>query len=891
MMDIRIKTLVSLILMLTCLAQSRADELVYQDKSGVVRWKSDKSEVALFGANYCLPSACDYRAAGMLGGDRKEMIRNDLTHFSRMGWDGLRLSFWGDWENSDVQGNLIENEHLDLLDYLIAEATSRGIMMLLSPIVTYDANWPDRYGDKDMPGFSAHYRKDELITNPEAVGAQKNYFSQLLNHTNPYTGRKLKDEHNILFIEIINEPPQLVDRPAETVSYINVMCDAIRATGCQKLLYYNISQDFRIAPMVARSKVDGGTYAWYPTQLNIGYTLQGNILPYVADYSAIRDVSIGKRSKLVYEFDVPDVTGSHLYPAMVREFRKGGVQFATQFSYDMLLTASRNLGWQTHNLNMVYTPRKAVSAMIAAKAMKMLPRGVEYGPYPENSTFGNFMVDADRDLSLLNSREVLMYSNDTPEDLAVNAQTLLQIAGCGSSPVVKTDAEGIYFLDKIGQGVWRLEVYPDIATVSDPFLMPGPSKISYEALWNTSSFKVNLPDLGTDYFITSLTEPNGNYPTASVVNPDSGHFTLSNTAGSADRAENSSFSVQPGIYILSARQADLTALPEKVNGVAIHDYVVPGIPESSVIYCLHEPEKEYLAGKIADFTCEIFSPVPPNEVSIYLKINNSGRYIKFPMEKRSKYGYSFRADERLSGKEAIVDYIIGVRQGDMKICYPSKISGILPDDWDFYPQESYRTYITDGTGRLTVWDADTDAGRMRYTRVFRSLPFRHGYVPAGDRKLALEISCKDMLPSAEYTYPLDISASHYISDRIKSRSEAGIYPKAVVVTARRTTPSTEKLLISFNQSDCISWSAAAELTDEFREIAIPVAEFARDEAPMLPQDWPGINPYWYPGSRNNPDSINWGLVENMFFSLRDRLFPGTEEKEKGVQIISVSFEY
>ena len=50
-----------------------------------------------------------------------------------------------------------------------------------------------------------------------------------------------------------------------------------------------------------------------------------------------------------------------------------GAQFAAMFAYDMLRTASRNLGWQTHYLNLVYTPRKAMSAVIAAEAMRRLP--------------------------------------------------------------------------------------------------------------------------------------------------------------------------------------------------------------------------------------------------------------------------------------------------------------------------------------------------------------------------------------------------------------------------------------------------------------------------------------------------------------------------------------
>ena len=58
------------------------------------------------------------------------------------------------------------------------------------------------------------------------------------------------------------------------------------------------------------------------------------------------------------------------------------------FAYDMLQTASRNLGWQTHYLNLVYTPRKAMSAIIAAEAMRRLPRMQPFGAYPLNTRFG-----------------------------------------------------------------------------------------------------------------------------------------------------------------------------------------------------------------------------------------------------------------------------------------------------------------------------------------------------------------------------------------------------------------------------------------------------------------------------------------------------------------------
>ena len=48
---------------------------------------------------------------------------------------------------------------------------------------------------------------------------------QLLNHRNPYTGRCLKDEPNILFVELINEPTQFPED-------IQVWC--VISTGCAR---------------------------------------------------------------------------------------------------------------------------------------------------------------------------------------------------------------------------------------------------------------------------------------------------------------------------------------------------------------------------------------------------------------------------------------------------------------------------------------------------------------------------------------------------------------------------------------------------------------------------------------------------------------------------------
>ena len=185
-------------------APRAANRAVFLDHQGVVRWRDGQQEVTLFGANYVLPTASDYRAAGYLHADRKKMIDEDMAQFARMGWDGLRLTFWGDWEASDSAGNLIANDHLDLQDYLIAQARERGIYMLFSPIQLYGSNWPDALSDTSPPGFGRRFGKARMGTDPGALAAQVNYVRQILNHVNPYTHVALKDEPAILFIELVN---------------------------------------------------------------------------------------------------------------------------------------------------------------------------------------------------------------------------------------------------------------------------------------------------------------------------------------------------------------------------------------------------------------------------------------------------------------------------------------------------------------------------------------------------------------------------------------------------------------------------------------------------------------------------------------------------------------
>lgn len=693
-----------------------AQELVYQDREGVIRYTADDREVAVFGANYCLPSASDYRAAHKVAPtteEKKRMIDLDMAHFERMGFRALRLSFWGDWENSDKEGNLLDNDHLDLLDYLIWRASERGILMLFSPTVGHAAWWPD--GDRNLPGFAAHYPKHELTFDAAAIRAQQNYMTQFLNYRNRYTGRRYKEEPHLIAIEILNEPSRIMGRNDEIRRYIDTMTEAIRATGCRKIVAYNLSENFFIAPALRDSKADCATYGWYPTQLNHGETLRGNYLPYVDDYAPMKRVDIGPRSKMVYEFDAPDLVCSYMYPAQVREFREGGVQWAAMFSYDMIGTAPWNLGWQTHLLNMIYTPRKAVSAMIAVKAMEALPRGKEWGSYPANSTFGPVTVDWRADRSTYYDGETLLYSNSTPVGMQIEGTSLRHIAGVGSSPVVQYDGEGIYFLDRIGEGEWQLEIYPDIVQVDDPFKQPDRNRRVFQIDPRPHTITLALPDLAGSY------------------------------------------EVQPAMR------------------------------------------------------------------------------------------YRIKAGER-----ALCDAVS------------------LP--------------LRPATKELTLFDPKEDYPTLLFTRGgFFSPNYDGRPSEAGNLRLyAHELTDKEA-----YWFPADIAAQHYIGDRVIGSASR---PVAIRVRVRALTPTTDRMRVQLNDYNGECWGAEVSIGEEWQWVEVPFTAFTPDRVPQLPQDWPGISPYYRKGATNSAE-VAIERIENLYFALRGADFTDRGAAPKGIEIERATLIY
>jgi len=836
---------------------------VFVDREGVIRWRDTREEVRLFGANYTIASSSDYRAAGYLTQDRKRLIDEDVAHFARMGWNGMRLAFWGDWQNSDLAGNLIQNDHLDLLDYLIAKARERGIYILFNPIHTYDAGWPDAQGDS-FPGFAAHTAKDRLGTDPAAIRAQANYIRQILHHVNPYTGTALKDEPAILFIEMINEPVHHPDDLAGSVAYIDTLVAAVKSTGSRAITFHNVSQDFRIAPAIRRSSVEGATFGWYPTGLNSGHELRGNHLRSVDDYPQLRNPELAGRPRLVYEFDSADQLTGYMYPAMARVFRAGGVQLAAMFAYDMLQTASRNLGWQTHRLNLVYTPRKAMSAIIAAEAMRRLPRGGPVAAYPADTVFGPFHLSYERDLGEMAAPDAFLYAGST-RTTPPDARALRRVAGYGSSPVVRYEGEGIYFLDRVREGVWRLEVYPDAVDVDDPFVMQRVDKVVTRAIYRSWPMQVELPDLG---------------PTFTVQPVAAGNM-------SESRAEGGRFTVSPGVYVLSAGgPVDPSTFPARIGQIGFAEFHVPD-PDPLPLRVVHAPPPQHLSGRPVEIEARVVSDERPDSVAVWMRPAGVTWFRPFPTRPVGAYGYR-AAIPAGALPEGPYEYVVSVRSGDSTVTFPEGVHR-APSSWDFSTSAVWRTAIVAPQTPLRLFRPGEDAARLSFSRIgdgYRQGIFRIVTSAAtGEPAFHLELPV-----NVDGITPEDYTASVMIPDRIAPRGETLAGARGVRIRLRGIGPR-QRLHVTLMEKDGTSWSAAVEPGPAWSEVTIPLADFRVARGVKLPQGYPGTWNYWVDpaAGRGGPgDSVRMGDVERLQFCLRRE--PGFEPRPGtyGVEVESVT---
>ena len=807
--------LLPLLIAHTAIAQNPKQNLVYVDNKGVLRYTASKKEATFFGVNYTVPFAYGYRSHKALGIDPEKAIDADVYHMARLGLNAFRVHVW-DVEISDSLGNLLENEHLRLFDYLLFKLKQQNIKILITPIAFWGSGYPEP--DVKTIGFASVYGKGPSVVREEAIMAQEAYLKQFFRHVNPYTKTTYRNDPDVIAMEINNEPHHSGARE-KTTAYVNRMAVAVRSTGWTKPIFYNISESPSYAGAVVAANVDGFSFQWYPTGLVANHERKGNFLPNVDRYHIPFLDSIpafAKGARMVYEFDAGDVMQPVMYPAMARSYRTAGFQWATQFAYDPLYTAYGNTEYQTHYLNLAYTPAKAISLLIAAKAFHQLPRGKSYGTYPIDTVFDAFRVSYREQLSEMNTDEEFYYTSSTSTK-PKNGAKLKHIAGTGSSLMVQYEGTGAYFLDKVADGAWRLEVFPDAVTVVDPFGKASPKRPVTHIQWRANRMRILLPELNAGYTITGATTGN--------------NYQLNwNKEGNY---------LQPGVYFITGSQSAYAGYT--TSGVEY--YAPPASTTDPVVY--HQQLSQVSAQQSFALTATVAGIDTADKVSIEIR-HSANQWKTLPMQASGAYAYRAVVPADLAAP-GLINYRIIVRKGNAdSYTFPGGFKG-NPYAWDEYRNESWQTVVAAPDSRLSLFDPAADRTKlMLYNPDWRANTI--SYVTAG--------KASDLVFSANMNKPNPgqrLGFQTYCREQIAGRSgELSSFSK-LVIWARASASINAKISLLTTGAD--AYAATVNLDKEWKEFELSLGSLQPSSFLLLPRPYPGFQPLEFQSTKTPPFAI------------------------------------
>jgi hypothetical protein len=400
----------------------------------------------------------------------------------------------------------------------------------------------------------------------------------------------------------------------------------------------------------------------------------------------------------------------------------------------------------------------------------------------------------------------------------LNADKLQHIAGVGSSHVVTYNGRGAYFLDKLEDGIWRLEVMPDAVNIRDPFERPSLEKEVTRIQWENQEIKIQLPDLSNNFLIKG-------------INPENNFTAIAN--------ENN-FSVYPGTYLLTKKGTTNKKWdPESIYGnIRIGEFVAPK-SFSNTPFVVHNPIPEVIAGKSFTVSATIVGLDSGSFVSLVIDdISWHKKEINFV--KKSAYSFETEIPADLV-KPGELSYWIVVNKDKMAFTFPGNYPG-KPADWDFYHTDKYKTRVSTEGMPIEIFNASKDKDNLdnsfnRWGNKAYSVETVPTAIPG---MMALKVEAKNLL-IGEHA----VSVRSFFGNKLNGRVSELSNFNEITVRARASNCDTAKIKLLLIDKDANSYGVSITLTKEFNDYHIPLALFSNDSLVLIPRPYPGFLPFWF----------------------------------------------
>ncbi|MGE5811595.1 MAG: hypothetical protein ACM339_08840, partial [Ignavibacteria bacterium] len=560
---------------------------------------------------------------------------------------------------------------------------------------------------------------------------------------------------------------------------------------------------------------------------------------------------VKNKAKMVYEFDAADIGKSYIYPLMAHSFKEAGMQWAAMFCYDPSAIAQYNSEYSTHYLNLLFTPQKALGFLIAAYLFNN--EVVSEKKIDSSSVLmNNVLTDYDHDLSLLNTNERFYYSSSNsaaPKEI----KELKHIAGYGSSKLIKYDGRGAYFLDKISDDLWKLELFPDAVWIKDPFGRNGLSDPIAKLIRKSHKIRISLPGLNSNYNI----------------------YALNNRLSAVDF----SIDLEPGVYFITNNlnpkekefNSGITDF-EKIRtyGEFIEDFNSTEIKNLT-------PASLYQNG-FNKITVEIYSKENNPGVNIYLNKLGWRSYRKFEMKKINDFIYEFIIPEEIS-PNGIFNYFISVKKDKNVLTFPGKLNS-SPEDWSFNSSGSYKLSVFADSGRKIIYDPERDINNLIFPNIWRFAEYRIDYTFDENNEDELNVQ----LTRIKEKYH-ELALQFYTGDYLKDSPAAGSQIEFEIMK-EPGGPDSVLVRIIFNNST--GFERKIILKNNYEKIILPVSLPEKFKFALLPRPYPTFLPYWFESMP--PDEAATGSLKIESIQLAIPLPEvGKELKDYGVKLKKITF--
>lgn len=487
-------------------------------------------KVKLWGVNYLAPFNHNYVNIEESGMNHFLSIDKDIKHFKLMGTDFIRVHLY-DREITDVMGNLIENNHLKVFDYLVEQSFKNGIFLMLTAVgwwntITNEVKMRKDYAYWDLSqqqnfGFSNFFAKDAILWHPQAIECQKKYLKALFNHINSFSGKRLCEYENIIAIELINEPKYIQENNIENEplmgsdlwlegskpNYLKQKYNSFLQSAQDQQLNEDLIYQFRgfvleqyfsqLWPIVDEC------FSNKVLKTHIEYDIENNNLVKVFRNHEVKTVNVvsyisptggfdGSNSdwanflplinnwfekhcerkwsgfsKIVYEFGSVSSLKGYPMGAFAKAFQEANIQMAAFFTYTPASIAEYNPGWLVHYLNLEHTPIKAAAFAAAGEVFRNDSKDNKFIKDNDQWMGSDFIITYKPDNVVFYNEVIFRYAATTTLDID-DISKLQIISGRENSKIIECDGTGSYYLQRINNNSWQLFLFADQMIVNDP---------------------------------------------------------------------------------------------------------------------------------------------------------------------------------------------------------------------------------------------------------------------------------------------------------------------------------------------------------------------------------------------------------------------------------------